>query len=115
MRFLMLAVSIGLAAAQQQPPANPPAQAAPGAQAPGGRGARTPQPTGDPNTPGYVAKKELPDGQVPAPQEDADFTSGPPHPASPDTTVQGAVSQGTVHEFTMASTDSKIYPGIARD
>jgi enterochelin esterase-like enzyme len=114
MRFLMLAVSIGLAAAQQPPPANPPAQAAPGAPAPGGRGPRTPPPTRDPNTPGYVAKKELPDGQVPGPKEDGDFTIGPTHPADPATQVQEGVPQGTVHEFTMESKDSKIYPGIAR-
>jgi enterochelin esterase family protein len=120
-RILTFALTIGLATgmrpagAQQPPPTNPPAQAAPGAQAPGGRGPRTPPPTRDPNTPGYVAKKELPDGQVPSPKEDGDFTIGPTHPASPDTTVQEGVPQGTVHEFTMASTDSKIYPGIARD
>ncbi len=102
------------ATAQQQPPANPPAQAAPGTPAPGGRGARTPPPTRDPNTPGYVAKKELPDGQVPSAKEDGDFTIGPTHPADPATTVQEGVPQGTVHEFTMESKDSKIYPGIAR-
>ena len=30
-------------------------------------------------------------------------------------TVQPAVPQGTVHNFTMSSADSKIYPGIARE
>jgi iron(III)-enterobactin esterase len=30
-------------------------------------------------------------------------------------TVQDGVPQGTVHNFTMSSADSRIYPGIARD
>ena len=30
-------------------------------------------------------------------------------------TVKEGVPQGTVYEFTMESTDSKIYPGIARE
>jgi enterochelin esterase family protein len=113
LRLSSLAVSLGLAAGIcQTPPAQPTPAAAPGAQA---RPARTPPPTRDPNTPGYVKKRELPDGEVPSPKEDGDFTIGPTHPASPDTQVQEGVPQGTVHEFTMASTDSKIYPGIARE
>jgi enterochelin esterase family protein len=120
LRFPTLAVSLGLMtgmlpAAAQQPPGAPAPAAA---QTPGGRGARgprTPPPTRDPNTPGYVAKKELPDGEVPSAKEDGDFTIGPTHPASPDTQAREGVPQGTVHEFTMTSADSKIYPGIARD
>ena len=34
---------------------------------------------------------------------------------APEMTVQDGVPQGTVFNFTMNSTDSKIYPGIARD
>ena len=43
------------------------------------------------------------------------FIIGPTHPASPDMTVKEGVAQGTIHNFTMSSTDSKIYPGIARE
>jgi iron(III)-enterobactin esterase len=76
---------------------------------------REPPPTRDPNTPGYVKAKELPDGAVPSPEEDGNFIIGPTHNPAPETTVQPGVPQGTVIEFTMESKDSKIYPGIARD
>src|SRR5438045_1613353 len=72
-------------------------------------------PTRDPNTPGYVKAKELPDGQVPPPTEDGNFIIGPTHNPAPEMTVQEGVPQGTVIDFTMESTDSKIYPGIARE
>src|ERR687894_437359 len=36
-------------------------------------------------------------------------------PAAAETAVQTEVPQGTVHNFTMSSADSRIYPGIARD
>jgi enterochelin esterase-like enzyme len=79
------------------------------------RPARTPPPTRDPNTPGYVAAKDLPDGAVPAPNADGNFILGPTHNPAPEMTVQEGVPQGTVIDFTMESTDSKIYPGIARE
>ena len=72
-------------------------------------------PTRDPNTPGYVAAKELPDGSVPPANADGNFIIGPSHPVTPETTTQNSVPKGTVIEFTMNSSDSKIYPGIARD
>ncbi len=72
-------------------------------------------PTRDPHTPGYVAAKELPDGAVPSPTADGNFIIGPTHTPAPEMTAQPDVPQGTVIEFTMNSTDSKIYPGIARD
>jgi iron(III)-enterobactin esterase len=72
-------------------------------------------PTRDPNTPGYVTAKELPDGTVPPPTADGNFIIGPTHNPAPEMTVQEGVPQGTVHTFTMESTDSKIYPGIARE
>ena len=80
--------------------------------------AQTPRPTPptrDSHTPGYVAAKELPDGQNAPPTEDGNFILGPTHAPSPDATVQEGVPQGDVHEFTIESKDSKIYPGIARD
>jgi hypothetical protein len=76
---------------------------------------RTPPPTRDPHTPGYVSAKELPDGAVPPTDVDGNFILGPKHPAAKETTVQDGVPQGTLTEFTMNSADSKIYPGIARD
>jgi iron(III)-enterobactin esterase len=71
-------------------------------------------PTRDPNTPGYVTAKELPDGSVPPATADGNFIIGPSHPA-PEMTAPNSVPKGTVIEFTMNSSDSKIYPGIARD
>ena len=98
------------AAAQTPPPATPPVPG-PGAQRP----ARPPAPTRDPNTPGYVAAKELPDGTNAPVKADGNFILGPTHPAAPEMTVQDGVPQGDIYNFTMESTDSKLYPGIARD
>ena len=91
-----------------------PAQQPP-AQAPAGRGARPPAPARDPNTPGYVKAKELPDGTVPSPKEDGNFIIGPTHNPAPEMSVKEGVPQGQIFEFTMESKDSKIYPGIARE
>jgi enterochelin esterase-like enzyme len=66
-------------------------------------------------TPGYVLAKDLPDGTLPAPTADGNFILGPTHAPAPQTTVQPGVPQGSVFEFTMTSTESKLYPGIARD
>jgi enterochelin esterase family protein len=75
---------------------------------------RTP-PTRDPKTPGYVTAKELPDGSNAPASTDGNFILGPTHDAAPETTVHEGVPQGTVIEFTMNSTDSTTYPGIARE
>ncbi len=72
-------------------------------------------PTRDPNTPGFVVKKDLPDGTVPGPDAYGDFVLGPTHTPAPELAVQPGVPQGVVHTFTMLSAESKIYPGIARD
>jgi enterochelin esterase-like enzyme len=72
-------------------------------------------PTRDPNTPGFVAKKELPDGSVPPADANGNFVIGATHTPAPELAAQDAALQGTIHNFTMSSTDSKIYPGIARD
>jgi enterochelin esterase-like enzyme len=92
-------------------------QAPPQAQgaAPAARPPRPAPPTRDPNTPGYVAAKELPVGTNAPPTVDGNFILGPTHNPAPEMLVQEGVPQGTVHEFTMNSTDSKIYPGIARE
>ena len=93
------------AAAQTAPPAAP-ASARPPRPAP---------PTRDPNTPGYVKAKELPDGEMPSPKEDGNFIIGPTHNPAPEMTVAEGVPQGMIYNFTMESTDSKFYPGIARE
>jgi iron(III)-enterobactin esterase len=72
-------------------------------------------PTRDPHTAGYVTAKELPDRVLPRPNADGNYILGPTHTPSPDINADNATPNGTVVEFTMNSTDSKIYPGIARD
>ena len=84
-------------------------------QAPATRRARPAPPARDPNTPGYVKAKELPDGEVPPADADGNFIIGPTHKKAPEMNVQEGVPRGAVHELTMKSEDSKIYPGIARD
>src|SRR5438477_6989759 len=76
---------------------------------------RPTHPTRDPNTPGYVTAKELPDGANPPATADGNFILGPTHTPAPEMTVKEDVPHGTVYDFTMQSTDSKIYPGIARE
>ena len=94
--------------------AQPPARRPP-PQTPSGRGARPQAPTRDPNTPGYVKAKELPDGAIPSPKENGNFILGPTHNPAPEMSVKEGVAQGQVFEFTMESKDSRIYPGIARE
>ena len=72
-------------------------------------------PTRDPNTPGYVTAKELPDGSVPPANIDGNFIIGPTHNPAAELSTQSDLANGTVIEFTMNSSESKIYPGIARD
>jgi iron(III)-enterobactin esterase len=113
MRGLIVLLAAGVAFAQTPPvqQAQPPAQGAGAA----GRGGQRPQnPTRDAHTPGYVDAKELPDGEVPAADVEGNFIIGPTHNPAAEMTVRDGVPQGNVIEFTMESTDSKIYPGIAR-
>jgi enterochelin esterase family protein len=79
------------------------------------RPARPTPPTRDPHTPGYVRATELPDGTNAPANADGNFILGPTHNPAPESNVQPGVPQGTVLEFTMNSTDSKIFPGIARE
>ena len=43
------------------------------------------------------------------------FIIGPTHAPAPEMIAQEGVPKGTIHELTMRSEDSKIYPGIARE
>ena len=97
--------NLDLAIAQSVAPA-PPAAARP---------ARPTPPTRDPHTSGYVTAKELPDATVAPKDADGNFILGPTHNPAPEMTPQDGVPQGTVSTFTMQSSDSKIYPGIARE
>jgi enterochelin esterase family protein len=96
--------SANLAGAADPPPATPPA-----------RPTRQGPPARDPHTPGYVEAKELEDGAVPPADADGNFIIGPTHKRAEEMAVKPGVPQGTVFNLTMKSTDSKIYPGIARD
>ena len=106
---LLICVLLGAGVAAAQTPAQPPAQA------PAANQARPSPPARDPNTPGYVKAKELPDGAVPSPKENGNFIIGPTHKAAPEMSVKEGALQGQIFEFTMDSKDSKIYPGIARE
>ncbi len=72
-------------------------------------------PARDPHTPGYVKAVELPDGAVPPANKDGNFIIGPTHAPAPEMATREDVPKGEIVEFTMNSTDSKFYPGIARD
>jgi len=90
-------------------------QTTPAAQAPAASASVRPTPpTRDPHTAGYVAAKELPDGQVPPANTDGNFIIGPTHTPAAGMTATDTPN-GTVVEFTMDSADSKYYPGIKRD
>ena len=104
--YVVLSGILTVAAMAQAPSPTPAAPAKP---------VRTPSPTRDPHTPGYVKAKELPDGELPSPKANGDFIIGPTYKPAPEMAVKEGVPQGQVHEFTMDSKDSKIYPGIARD
>ncbi|MEO8960268.1 MAG: alpha/beta hydrolase-fold protein [Ginsengibacter sp.] len=72
-------------------------------------------PTRDPHSPDYVVATELHDGELPSPDTDGNFIIGPTHNPAPEMTVQRNVPHGTIYRFMMKSTDSRIYPGIARE
>jgi hypothetical protein len=72
-------------------------------------------PTRDPHTVGYVNAKELSDGLNPPANVDGNFIIGPTHDPAAGMSAENAITDGTVIEFTMNSSDSKIYPGIARE
>jgi enterochelin esterase-like enzyme len=72
-------------------------------------------PTRDPHTAGYVEAKELPDGEVPPVDANGNFIIGPTHNRAPEPAEKKGRLAGKVFNLTMKSSDSKMYPGIARD
>jgi enterochelin esterase-like enzyme len=106
-RLLSIAFSIGLMTGFGPAMAQAPAAAA--------RPARPAPPTRDPHATGYVTATELPDGANASAKADGNFILGPTHNPAPEMTAQEGVPQGAVFTFTMASADSKMYPGIARE
>ncbi len=106
-RLLSVACLIGLMAGSHPALAQTPPAAA--------RPERPSPPTRDPNTPGYVTAKELPDGANAPANADGNFILGPTHNPAPETTDREGVPQGAVFTFTMESSESKIYPGVARE
>ena len=77
--------------------------------------ARPVPPTRDPQTPGFVTATELPDGTNPPAKADGNFILGPTHTPAPESLPHDGIPRGVVYEFTMSSTESRFYPGIARD
>ena len=102
--LICLIAGLGPAMAQTPAPRPPDGQA----PAKAASGARPPAPTRDPNTPGYVKAKELPDGDIPSAKENGNFIIGPTHNPAPEMAPNANVPQGDVFEFTMDSKDSKI-------
>ena len=101
MKTMKMATLIGLASAFTSLMAQNPPQAGP--------------PVRDPLASGFVSATELADGAVPPANANGNFIIGATHPPSTDMTAKDGVPKGTIHTFTMNSTDSKIYPGIARE
>ncbi|HET9467168.1 MAG TPA: alpha/beta hydrolase-fold protein [Vicinamibacterales bacterium] len=111
---VVVAVMAGAVTAPAQNPA-PQQQTPPAAPAQPARANRPPPPTRDPNTPGYVKATHLPPGATPAADALGNFVIAPPYAPAPEMAGDPAVLEGTVHNFTMESTDSKMYPGIRRE
>jgi enterochelin esterase family protein len=76
---------------------------------------RSTPPTRSANTPGYVVATALPDGVNAPVNRDGNFILGPTHDPATTVSVQKDVPHGVVIQFTMQSSDSSSYPGIARD
>ncbi len=64
------------------------------------------------STPALAADSEKPANVQSMNLSDGDFTIGPDYQKSPELTEKPDVPKGTVHTFTMDSSDSKIYPGL---
>ncbi len=72
-------------------------------------------PMRDAHSPGYVSAIELPDGTNAPADKNGNFILGPTHDGPVEMPTAQDLHNGEVIEFTMSSSDSKIYPGIARE
>lgn len=102
--FLPVALLVALPVVAQNPP--DPVHSAPPRPVPDAR---------NPHAAGFVPATDLADGTLPAATANGNFILGPTHPAALEASPHEAVAKGTVIEFTMHSTESKLYPGIARE
>jgi enterochelin esterase family protein len=97
--FTLIGISLGLAGAplafSAEAAATPPAAPTKAAKAPPPPLAVTPAPART--------------------KDNVEFIIGPDYTWAPEVTRREGVPQGKVHEFTMNSEDSKIYPGIAKN
>ncbi|ADW71413.1 esterase (plasmid) [Granulicella tundricola MP5ACTX9] len=85
---------------------------------PGAVRAQAPRPTPPTRNPlnsTYVPGKELPDATTPSPTLDGNYILGPTHPSAPEMTPAALVPRGSISTFTLTSSESALYPGIARD
>jgi enterochelin esterase family protein len=99
--LMAIAITASFSAQSAPPPATGSSQAG------AGRGTTAPARTPLLPTPALTER--------PAPDKDGNFVIGSPYPPARELTVRDGVPRGTLHEFTMSSTESKIYPGIARN
>lgn len=72
-------------------------------------------PVRDPSSPGFVETTELPDGVLPPRGAEGNFIVGPTHAPAAEMDPHPEVPKGKIVEFSMKSSESKIYPGVARD
>jgi iron(III)-enterobactin esterase len=105
--FAALAVGSSVPDAIAQATAAPPVSAAPARVAPT---VRSPE---GPGAPKFVVIAQP--GTNPPVDRDGNFVIGPPYQPPRELDVGGGVAQGRVEQFTMESTASKFYPGIARN
>src|SRR5436309_2699360 len=104
----LLFASLLLAGVHAAMTAAAPETATPSQNAPATPRPRRPAPPPrDPHSEGYVTATELPDGAIPSAEADGNFIIGPTHPRAPEMTAPEGVSQGTIFNLTMQSTDSK--------
>jgi enterochelin esterase family protein len=60
----------------------------------------------------FALRAHAASANAPSVEEDGDFAIGPPYAQAPELTVKENVPKGTIHEFTMNSAESRIYPGL---
>lgn len=77
--------------------------------------ARSAPPARDPHAPAFVPAKDLPDGEMPPADADGNFIIGPTHSPAPELAAPQPTLEGKIFTFTMSSSASAIFPGIARE